>query len=169
VQRFVNSYDHLTEHGIIEIPAALDAWISARGLPEGKRATAADVRRVRNFRETLRAVLGGHDGGPVDPVVVEKMNTLIRKARLAVHIQPDGRPAIEADGRGVPGLIGAIVAAATTAEAREMWDRLKACRSCGWVFYDRSKNKSGSWCTMTICGSRSKMRAYRHRHREGLR
>ncbi|MDP9234598.1 MAG: CGNR zinc finger domain-containing protein [Actinomycetota bacterium] len=165
MQRFVNSYDHLTEHGIIETPDALDAWISARGLPEGKRATAADVRRVRNFRETLRAVLGGNNGGPVDPIVIEKMNTLIRKAMLAVHVQPDGRPALKGDGRGVPGLLGAIGAALATAEARGIWERLKACHSCGWIFYDRSKNRSGSWCTMTICGSRSKMRAYRNRNR----
>jgi predicted RNA-binding Zn ribbon-like protein len=169
VQRFVNSYDHLTEQGIIETPAALDAWISARGLPEGKRATAADVRRVRNFRETLRVVLGGNNGGPVDPVVIEAMNTLIRKVRLTVHVQPEGRPAIEVDGRGVPGLVGAILAASATAEARGMWDRLKACHSCGWIFYDRSKNRSGSWCTMTICGSRSKMRAYRKRNRRAVR
>jgi predicted RNA-binding Zn ribbon-like protein len=169
VQRFVNSYDHLTGEGIMETPAALDRWIAARGLPKGKRATAADVRDIRNFREKLRAVLGGHQGSPIDTSVIEDINTLIRNARIVVHLQRDGSPAIFAQGRGVPGVIGAIVAAAGTAEARGTWDRLKACRSCGWIFYDRSKNRSGSWCTMTMCGSRSKMRAYRQRHRQALR
>jgi predicted RNA-binding Zn ribbon-like protein len=169
VQRFVNSYDHLTGKGIIETPAALDRWISARGLPEGRRATAADVRAIKNFREMLRVVLGGHHGGPIDTGVIEEMNTLIGNARLVVHVQPDGSPAIVPQAGGVPGVIGAIVAAAATADARGTWDRLKACRSCGWIFYDRSKNHSGSWCTMTICGSRSKMRAYRQRHRQALR
>ena len=54
------------------------------------------------------------------------------------------------------------------------WSRLKPCRShgCQWLFYDHSINRSGSWCTrmrwctMSVCGNRSKARVYRRRHRE---
>ena len=48
------------------------------------------------------------------------------------------------------------------------WPRLKACRNdiCRWAFYDTSKNQSGHWCSMAICGSRRKTRAYRARQRE---
>jgi len=47
---------------------------------------------------------------------------------------------------------------------------LKACRNEGyrWAFYDISKNRSGSWCDMDICGARHKMRAYRERKSEAL-
>ncbi len=47
------------------------------------------------------------------------------------------------------------------------WQRLKACRNdaCRWVFYDASKNRSGTWCTMSICGDKLKARAYRRRRR----
>jgi predicted RNA-binding Zn ribbon-like protein len=169
VQRFVNSYDHLTEQGIIETPSALDAWIGARGLPAGRRATAADLRSIQDLREMLRAVLSGNNGGRVDPAVVERLNTVMRTAQLVVQLRSDGRPSIQAGARGVPGMVGALVAAVATGESRGMWGRLKACRSCGWIFYDRSKNRSGSWCTMAICGSRSKMRAYRRRHRQASR
>ena len=43
------------------------------------------------------------------------------------------------------------------------WRRLKACRedTCQWAFYDRSKNRSGTWCSMAVCGNRAKARAYR--------
>ena len=43
------------------------------------------------------------------------------------------------------------------------WPRLKGCAQCEWVFFDRSKNRSGTWCSMTICGNRTKNRAYRRR------
>ena len=44
-----------------------------------------------------------------------------------------------------------------------MWPRLKACRQCGYAFFDRSKNRSAAWCAMSICGNRTKNRTYRRR------
>ncbi len=45
------------------------------------------------------------------------------------------------------------------------WQRAKACRAsdCMWAFYDRSRNRSGTWCDMAVCGNRTKVRAYRAR------
>ncbi|HEX9030508.1 MAG TPA: CGNR zinc finger domain-containing protein [Streptosporangiaceae bacterium] len=34
---------------------------------------------------------------------------------------------------------------------------------CHWAFYDRSPTSSGCWCSMAVCGSRAKSRAYRRR------
>jgi predicted RNA-binding Zn ribbon-like protein len=47
------------------------------------------------------------------------------------------------------------------------WDRMKACRAddCEWAFYDSSRNRSGTWCSMEVCGNRAKARAFRARHR----
>jgi len=47
------------------------------------------------------------------------------------------------------------------------WSRLKACRddACQWAFYDHSKNRSGTWCSMADCGNRTKTRAFRQRAR----
>jgi predicted RNA-binding Zn ribbon-like protein len=45
---------------------------------------------------------------------------------------------------------------------------MKACAlhdSCEWAFYDWSKNRSGTWCDMAVCGNRAKARAYRERRR----
>jgi len=49
------------------------------------------------------------------------------------------------------------------ARATGSWRRMKACphEHCGWVFYDRSRNRSSQWCSMRICGNRTK--AARHR------
>ncbi|MBW6420518.1 CGNR zinc finger domain-containing protein [Rhizobium sp. XQZ8] len=47
--------------------------------------------------------------------------------------------------------------------ADEEISRLKICGNCGWLFIDRSKNRSRTWCDMTVCGNRVK--ANRHYHR----
>ena len=40
----------------------------------------------------------------------------------------------------------------------------RICGNCGWLFIDRSKNRSRSWCDMAVCGNRVK--ANRHYHRK---
>jgi predicted RNA-binding Zn ribbon-like protein len=43
---------------------------------------------------------------------------------------------------------------------RDDHDRLKACPACGWLFFDRSKNRSRAWCDMAVCGNRVKARRF---------
>ena len=37
---------------------------------------------------------------------------------------------------------------------------LKQCENCGWLFLDRSKNRSRKWCSMGTCGSSEKSKRY---------
>ncbi|MCA1823937.1 MAG: CGNR zinc finger domain-containing protein [Frankia sp.] len=66
---------------------------------------------------------------------------------------------------GVAGALAQIVAAIVPARADGTWQRLKICPAdpCAWVFYDRSKNQSRTWCSMAVCGNRAKTQAYRAR------
>jgi predicted RNA-binding Zn ribbon-like protein len=43
-------------------------------------------------------------------------------------------------------------------------ERVKICGNCGWLFIDRSKNRSRTWCDMAVCGNRAK--ANRHYKRK---
>ena len=48
--------------------------------------------------------------------------------------------------------------------------RLKACpppEGCGWLFIDRSRNGSRTWCNMKTCGNLAKQ--HRHRARQSSR
>ncbi|TCL70252.1 CGNR zinc finger domain-containing protein [Rhizobium sp. BK251] len=46
-------------------------------------------------------------------------------------------------------------------------DRMKICGNCGWLFLDRSRNRSRTWCDMAVCGNRAKAnRHYRRRRQE---
>ena len=79
----------------------------------------------------------------------------------------DGVPRVAGTERGVAGALATLAGIVAEAAAAGTWPRLKACpaEACGWVFYDRSRNRSGRWCDSTVCGNRAKTRAYRRRRR----
>lgn len=44
--------------------------------------------------------------------------------------------------------------------------RIRICSNCGWLFVDRSKNRSRIWCDMTVCGNRKKASRHYRRKKE---
>jgi predicted RNA-binding Zn ribbon-like protein len=44
--------------------------------------------------------------------------------------------------------------------------RIKECPSCGWVFYDETKNGKRKWCNPLNCGTQDKMSRYHQRLRD---
>lgn len=47
-------------------------------------------------------------------------------------------------------------------------ERLKICPNCEWLFIDRSKNRSRTWCDMAVCGNRAKARLHYRKRRGGI-
>lgn len=45
-------------------------------------------------------------------------------------------------------------------------DRLKICGNCGWLFLDKSKNRSRMWCDMAVCGNRVKASRHYRKQKE---
>jgi predicted RNA-binding Zn ribbon-like protein len=45
-------------------------------------------------------------------------------------------------------------------------NRLKECKACGWLFLDKSKNNSRTWCSMQTCGSIEKAKRYYYRKKQ---
>jgi predicted RNA-binding Zn ribbon-like protein len=65
---------------------------------------------------------------------------------------------------GVASLEAATARSAIRLLADAETERLKICGNCGWLFLDRSRNRSRMWCDMAVCGNRAK--ASRHYHRK---
>lgn len=161
---FVNTAEIEKGTDDLATTAGLGAWLRSHGFA-GDDPTEEERRRAVELREALREILAGHNGHDVDPEAVDDFNRLAGEARLGVTLDGDGRPRLRAAGGGTAAAIAAITAAVAEAAERGTWERLKICRedSCQWAFYDRSKNRSGTWCDMQVCGSRAKMRSYRLR------
>jgi hypothetical protein len=139
---FLNTID--VEQGADELGTETGwlAWTNARQL----RGT--DLSRARAVRDALRATLG--DPGP-DPY------ELAEPLRISLVA---GVPTLS----GVDA-VGAVLAAAARIAVLGEWDRFKICPTdtCRWAFFDRSRNRSRTWCSMQVCGNREKARAWRER------
>jgi len=168
---FVNTSP--TEEGgdVISTPHGLSAWLRDRGLLAGSESVSLeDTARAVEFRDALRELVGTHSGGTLSAGAIEALGRAGRAAPLRVAAGPDGRLRLEgASPSPLERAMGQILAAAFTAAAGGTWSRIKLCQDprCGRAFYDRSRNRSGRWCAMAVCGNRAKARRYRARRRAG--
>ena len=127
----------------------------------GDRISEADAARLRELREAIRALLlPNHGAGAADVV-----RMLSGGAQLRVAVDDTGRTSLEPARGGVDGAVATLVGILHEAQLSGLWPRLKGCRKCGYAFFDRSKNRSAAWCAMSICGNRTKNRAYYRRRR----
>jgi predicted RNA-binding Zn ribbon-like protein len=184
VQAFVNTLDLEERTDQLSSPSALDAWLRSTDLAEPEASTSgpsadtsgpAELALAVELREALRGVLRSHvPHNPTARGAVAAGTVADPAARLAeLSSAMQARISADADGslRVVPGDSGSRAALAEllliAAEARTLgtWTRLKVCSAddCQWAFYDRSPTRSGCWCSMQVCGSRAKSRAYRRR------
>jgi predicted RNA-binding Zn ribbon-like protein len=149
-------------------PAELAVWLAEHGLlVPAKKLTTADLKRALDAREGLRALLFANNGATRDVRAIERLNRALGRTALAVRFDTDATPELTSKGRDFDAALGSLARIVAVAQIDGTWSRLKACRGahCGWAFYDHSRNQSGSWCSMTLCGSRAKAREYRRRRR----
>lgn len=169
LQAFVNThFDLVEEHGadLLATPAGLRRWLSDHGLLTPRaRVTTADLHRALVVREGLRKLIAAHDVG--DSALRAELNRAFTGASLDVRLTPRGAELVPVGGTGLDRALGSLLAILARAMVDGSWERLKVCpgRHCGWVFYDHSRNNSGRWCSMNVCGGREKARAHYRRQR----
>ena len=124
----------------------------------------AERKRLVEVREALREVLATHHGLPADPEAGRRLDRLLGEVRLHARWSPEGASLVPG-GRGAEAYLARLAIVIIEATVAGTWHRLKVCRlsTCRWAFYDHTKNARGAWCSMRVCGSRAKARAYRAR------
>jgi predicted RNA-binding Zn ribbon-like protein len=167
LQRFVNSHNHdfPPDWDRIGTPEKAETWLREKGLVgPGDRVSQADVARLRELREAIRALAIGNQAGS-DASAADAVRRLAGTARLMLAIDDAGQTTLEPAAGGVDGAVATLLGILHEAQLTGHWSRMKACRQCEYAFYDRSKNRSAAWCAMSICGNRTKNRAYYRRRR----
>jgi predicted RNA-binding Zn ribbon-like protein len=170
IREFVNTLDLETHEEQLADPESLAAWLSGRGLlTGGDPLSDSDVRQAQSMREALRKLLLANNGAPLDATAVDAVNAAAKSAELVVRFDAGGEAALVPVRPGIDAALGRLLAIVFHAMAGGTWERLKACpdHDCEWAFYDWSKNRSGTWCDMAVCGNRAKARAYRERRQRG--
>jgi predicted RNA-binding Zn ribbon-like protein len=85
----------------------------------------------------------------------EQLADLLEATAAALRAAPDDESLEAATARSALGLI-----------CEPQPERMKICGNCGWLFLDRSKNRSRTWCDMAVCGNRVKANRHYHRKKE---
>jgi predicted RNA-binding Zn ribbon-like protein len=168
VQALVNTVDLESNDDQLDSPEALRRFLTGHGLlGPAEPVGPADLALAVELREALRAMLRVNHGEPLDPAALEVVNRAAAALPLQVGFDAEGQPVLGPGSAGCRGALAALLAGVAQASAQGTWERLKACsaESCQWAFYDRSKNRSGRWCSMQTCGNRTKTRTYRSRRR----
>jgi predicted RNA-binding Zn ribbon-like protein len=162
---FVNTLD--VEEGVdrTETPAQLGGWLQAQGLRRGDEPApgAAEHRQAIALREALREVMRSHTDAHDAVDAGRELEAVAERGELSVCFDPAGAIEIEPRADGYAGVLARLLVPVTFASLDGTWQRVKACDAddCQWAFYDSSRNRSGRWCDMAVCGNRTKVRAYR--------
>jgi hypothetical protein len=143
---FLNTVDVEDGTDVLGSSGSWAAWTRQRDL------RADDLPSARQARDALRAAVG-------DPTLPPET------------AQVDVQVVLSADGPTLAArtAVGAVLAAASRLVITGAWERIKICPAddCLWAFYDKSRNRSRTWCSMQVCGNREKARAWRERTARG--
>ncbi len=164
---FVNTIDLDNGDEELTSPAALAELLREIGLTDRKlKLGQPDLDRAIEFREALRQALVANSGRAMSSSAVECLNEQLAEATLTLRFEPDGSAGLEPTCGGMDAVLSRMAKIVQVAMLDGTWPRLKACAAddCWWAFYDLSRNRSGTWCSMRMCGNRAKVRAYRERH-----
>ena len=140
-------------------------------------ASSGEMRRLRELRARLervfRAAAEGRGPAAADLEAIDREAaeaarwTRLRASRGAERtVERVVERVVDIDAAGAATLRARLVEAAVALLTSPRMARLKACPSCGWFFLDTSKNRSRRWCSMEMCGTSAKARAYYWRTRE---
>ncbi len=168
VQSFINTLDLGAGTDLLRDPQAARAWLGSAGLiEEGTELSDGQLSAARETREALRALAALNGEGPeLSEEQLAALQRAARSRRPAVEVAADGSVSLTAPEHGdlADGLLELLLTV-RDAQADGTWARLRVCANpdCEWAFYDRSRNRQGSWCSMATCGNRLKNRRFRAR------
>lgn len=176
VQQFLNTIDYETGVETLVDARALAAWLAERRLfarpgeepPPTPALDDAALARVLVLRTALRTLAEANAGHAEPAAAYGDVNAIAASVPLALRFDPDTGPLLTPLGDGVDVAIGWLLAITFDAMNTGEWARLKICPAddCRWSFYDSSRNRTGTWCSMAVCGNRAKVRSYQRRQRE---
>nr|BFE50222.1 hypothetical protein GCM10017745_36490 [Saccharothrix mutabilis subsp. capreolus] len=164
VAAFANTVDLEDETDVLASAPEAAGWLLERGLVDRPVAlTREEHRMLLDLRAGVRDALGSD--GPSSPHVLAVANAVLRDLPVLVFLSADPDPQGPPPRHGLrpdPALpaarkaMGVLAIAWSEVAVTGQAQRLKRCadETCGWVFWDVSRNHSRRWCTMRVCGNR---------------
>jgi predicted RNA-binding Zn ribbon-like protein len=157
--------------------SALARWLVAAGLSDHSlvdrwkavqsNSFSKEINALHEFREVARSELFKLEhGSDVSPAFVVCVNEHLKNHPLVAHLSlQDGT--LSKGTLFEPKRPGDVFGPLAEDIAQLLTDhhpqRLRKCSSCAVHFLDTSKKGTRRWCSMALCGNRSKVAAYARR------
>lgn len=167
-------YDLINWAVVSEILSKKEAQELMRKAERDPSQAKAVLKRAIELRESIYRVFSEVTKGnlPVETdlaVINRNLSRTMARSRL-VHTK-DGFTWSTSSREGeLDGMLDPIVRSAAELLTSDSQERVKECaddRGCGYLFLDKSRNKSRRWCDMADCGNRAKaLRFYRKQQKK---
>jgi predicted RNA-binding Zn ribbon-like protein len=157
------------------VPREVSAEFAKNALPGELEAIAFQSRALR---EWFRDFVYAHKGKPLTSDAAKRLEPLNRVlARDEQFGQIVLGSAADKDGlsfqvqrrwRSADSLLAVIAQAMADVVCHDDFTHIKACEGhdCTLVFMDRTRGHIRRWCSMAVCGNRTKIQAYRDRAKQ---
>jgi predicted RNA-binding Zn ribbon-like protein len=157
----------LQSAGIVSTERGAQLLILPQSDPQASEALLFRARRLgfalrKVFTATLRRQkLAGE--------WIEPINEILRITEGHDELVPqegDWRIEFIARESGLDWLLAAVARSGAEIIAEGNRARLRLCANphCGMLFYDNSRTRQRRWCSMAVCGNRSKVAAFARKH-----
>ncbi len=179
---FANTVDwHASENPVESLNkyADLIEWSANRGIISGDAKgellrkseekpveAQAVLEKARGIREDIYRILSNTvHGHPIKTTDLKGFNkalaSVLSHSRLAPY-EKGLRWDWDSHPDGLDSVIWPVVKSAMDLMTSEAIKRVGECADerCGWLFWDRSRNRSRCWCDMKDCGNRAKVRRF---------
>ncbi len=141
------------------LTTAVQAWSTTRGDDmHPPTLSAADVTKLGALRAAIADLITGDESG----------SPAISSVPASFALSDSGEVRLEPAGSGWRWLASALWSEILLSQQTGTWRRIKQCHNpdCRSTFYDRSKNNSGVWHNVKVCGNAANLRASRARRRQ---
>lgn len=131
-----------------------------------------DHKKVINMRETLYKMFSSiaNDLSPSGSIL-KQFNKYLSETFDNLKVVVNKNRVVTEDWRkentGMHQFQSMIIKSAYELLKSDLLRALKQCDKCGWLFLDRSKNRSRRWCSMETCGSSDKSQRYYRKMKKG--
>jgi len=133
---------------------------------------ATAFQAARTLRDLLYRIFSSVAAGSTpDPGDLEALDRAHADAMTHARLVPGAgvyRWGWDEDSRRLDRVLWPIARDATDLLTTGRLQRIRECPGadgCGWLFYDTSRNGQRRWCSMEVCGNRSKGRRHYQRQR----
>jgi predicted RNA-binding Zn ribbon-like protein len=144
-------------------------FVSLKQRWENSPHAGRTLEKIRGLREKLRkTVLAWVAGGKLHRATIEHVNGLLAAhPMLEKIIDTENIPSLDLsfEVRQPEDLLAPLAHSAAKLFTEADRSRVRKCRECVLYFLDTSKKGTRHWCSMQLCGNRSKVAAYARRQR----